>query len=280
MHYTPIVEHAEMLQETVAWISKRYPPGFRPEIAIVLGSGLNNFVREVKKLEVFSYKEIPGFATPRVQGHAGELILGKLGDKSVMVFCGRIHFYEGYSMQQATFQARTAGALGVQTLILTCAAGAVKRSLKPGDFAVVEDHVNFMGTNPLRGPHHELFGHQFPDMSRIYDPQLIRLAKTVAAQHRLRLTASTYWAVSGPSYETPAEIKMFAKLGADIVGMSMVPESIAAKQMGMKVLGLAYIANQAAGISQTALNHDEVLKNGQAAAKKLSALVKAILLRM
>lgn len=204
------------------------------------------------------YGQLPGFTSVGVSGHAGKLVLGKLGKTSVLILKGRTHFYEGHEMERITFPIRVLCELGIRALLLTNAAGGINRKFKAGDFMALEDHINFMGTNPLRGPALPGFP-RFVDMTRVYDARLNELLRKAAKQTKLRLHSGIYLATLGPSYETPAEIRAFARLGADAVGMSTVPEAIVARQCGMAVAAISCITNLAAGRSSGELSHHEVL---------------------
>jgi len=234
----------------------------RPRLAIVLGSGFNHVLSALDVVARQPYSKIPGFSTTTVAGHGGELLVGKLGDTPVIVLSGRTHYYEGHTMEQATFAVRTLASCGIKDLLLTNAAGGINRNYRAGDFMLLTDHINLMGTNPLRGP--ALPGlPRFVDLSQAYDPALSALAVAAAKKNRTTLRRGVYLAVSGPSYETPAEIKAFARLGADAVGMSTVPETIVARQCGMRVAAISCITNLAEGISQSPLSHEEVLETGE-----------------
>jgi purine-nucleoside phosphorylase len=229
----------------------------RPTLAIVLGSGFHHALTELRVDKKVSYAKIPGFPKPGVSGHAGELYFGHLGKTPVMVLSGRAHFYEGHSMEQVTFAVRALAAFGIRDLLLTNAAGGINKKFRPGDFMVLTDHVNFMGANPLRG------GPHFVDLTRVYDARLSALLFRAGKSCNLKLQRGVYLAVSGPSYETPAEIRAFARLGADAVGMSTVPEAIVARQCGLNVAAVSCITNLAAGISRGNLSHAEVLKTAR-----------------
>jgi purine-nucleoside phosphorylase len=231
----------------------------RPALAIVLGSG---FQQAMARLEIdaeVSYGQLPGFPPMGVSGHAGKLAIGRLGGAPVLVLSGRAHYYEGHDMEVVTFAVRSLAAAGIQDILLTNAAGGVNRSFHPGDFMVLTDHINLMGVNPLRGPAAPGLP-RFVDMTKTYDAGLSRLLHKAAQKSRLKLRSGVYLAVSGPSYETPAEIRAFAKLGADAVGMSTVPEAIVARQCGLKVAGMSCITNLAAGRGGDTLTHAEVLE--------------------
>ncbi len=249
-----------------------------PKIAIVLGSGLGEIAEEVKEKIVVSYDDIPNMPKSTVVGHEGNFVFGYLEDKPVMIMQGRIHFYEGYSLKEITFPIRVMKKLGVEVLVLTSAVGGIKGRLplKVGDLVLVKDHINFMGDNPLVGEHYEEFGERFPDMSDVYNKQLRNIAKKVAKKLNIKLYEGVYVAVKGPSYETPSEIKMFKKLGANVVGMSIVPEAIVANQQKIKVLAIVYVSNLATGISKNPLSHYEVLKVAKKLINRFSKLIIGI----
>ena len=229
----------------------------RPTLALVLGSGFNHVLRELIVDAEVSYAKLPGFPKPGVAGHDGRLFIGGLGGTPVLVLSGRAHFYEGHSMERVTFAVRVLAAYGIRDLLLTNAAGGVNRKFRPGDFMVLTDHLNLMGANPLRG------GQDFLDLTRVYDGRLCALLAKSARICQLKLRGGVYLAVSGPSYETPAEIRAFARLGADAVGMSTVPEVIVARQSGVRVAALSCITNLAAGAGKSAVSHEEVLETGE-----------------
>ncbi len=253
--------------------------GREPTVALVLGSGLGALGDRIDDSVVIKYSEIPGFAPSTVEGHRGRLVCGRLEGKTVLAFQGRYHAYEGHEPAALATPIRSAAALGVGTLIVTCAAGGVNRELGPGTLMLLTDHLNLMARNPLVGPVRE--GEtRFPDMTEPYDAGLRSLAAEVAREHGTELAEGVYAAMLGPSYETPAEIRMLERLGADAVGMSTVPEVIAARALGLRVLGIALITNAAAGISAGALDHDEVVAAGAAAADEFQRLVGGILARL
>jgi len=234
----------------------------RPTLAIVLGSGFHHVLTELRVDKRISCAKIPGFPVPGLSGHAGELIFGKLGGMPVLVLSGRAHFYEGYSMEQVTFPVRTLAALGIRDLLLTNAAGGINQKFRPGDFMVLTDHINWMGVNPLRGP--AMPGRPgFVDMTHVYDERLSALLFRAGKSGNLKLRRGVYLAVSGPSYETPAEIRAFARLGADAVGMSTVPEAMVARQCGLNVAAVSCVTNPAAGRGRGPLSHAEVLKTAE-----------------
>ena len=245
----------------------------RPTLALVLGSGFHHVLSELGVDAQISYDKLPGFPPTGVSGHAGKLFLGRLGGTPVMVLSGRAHYYEGHSMTQVTFAVRALAAYGIRDLLLTNAAGGVNRGFRPGDFMVLTDHINLMGTNPLRGwPLRGL--PRFVDLTCAYDPGLRRLLRRAGQECGTELQTGTYLAVCGPSYETPAEIRAFARLGADAVGMSTVPEVIVARQCGLKVAALSCIANLAAGRSRKALSHAEVLNTAERVKNVATQLLK------
>jgi purine-nucleoside phosphorylase len=245
----------------------------RPTLAIVLGSGFHHVLSELRMEIKIPYAKIPGFPKPGVSGHAGELYFGTLGGTPVIVLSGRAHFYEGHPMDRVTFAIRTLAAFGIRDLVLTNAAGGLNNNFHAGDFMTLTDHINFMGANPLRGP--AIPGlMRFVDLTDTYDTGLRRLLGRSARACGIKLRSGVYLAVSGPSYETPAEIRAFARLGADAVGMSTVPEAIVARQCGLKVMGISCITNLAAGISKEKLSHQEVLETAERVKAHAAALLK------
>jgi purine-nucleoside phosphorylase len=255
----------------VARIKKLSP--LRPTLAIVLGSGFHHVLSELRVAAEIPYAKLPGFPTTAVSGHAGQLLIGHLGGTPVLVLSGRAHYYEGHAMTLVTFAVRVLAAYGIRDLLLTNAAGGLNRSFRPGDFMMLTDHINLMGVNPLRGP--ALPGlPRFVDLTRAYDPALRRLLERAGQACRTKLRTGTYLAVSGPSYETPAEIRAFARLGADAVGMSTVPEVIMARQCGLQVAAVSCITNLAAGRSRNVLSHAEVLETADRVKKLAAQLLK------
>lgn len=234
----------------------------RPTLAIVLGSGFQQAAACLKVDTEIGYQKLAGFPPVGVSGHAGKLLLGHLGGTPVAVLSGRAHYYEGHAMDQVTFAVRVLAEFGIRDLLLTNAAGGINRSFRPGDFMVLSDHINLMGTNPLRGPADPKLP-RFVDMSCAYDPGLSRMLHRAARESKMRLRSGVYLAVSGPSYETPAEIRAFSRLGADAVGMSTVPEVIVARQCGLKVAAVSCITNLAAGRGAKTLSHAEVLETAE-----------------
>jgi purine-nucleoside phosphorylase len=245
----------------------------RPTLAMVLGSGFHHLLSELHVDAGVAYARLPGFPPTGVSGHAGQLFIGHLGGTPVMVLSGRAHYYEGYPMTLVTFAVRALAAYGIRDLLLTNAAGGVNRSFHPGEFMLLTDHINLMGVNPLRGG--PLPGlPRFVDLTWAYDPGLRRLLQRAGRSCGMRLRTGTYLAVSGPSYETPAEIRAFARLGADAVGMSTVPETIVARQCGLKVAAVSCITNLAAGRSRKPLSHAEVLETAERVKKLAAQMLK------
>ncbi|MHB1305966.1 MAG: purine-nucleoside phosphorylase [Limisphaerales bacterium] len=244
---------------TAALIRREY--GATARLAIVLGSGFHPVLAAAEERNSIPYLRLPGFAVPAVEQHAGSLVFGKLGGMPVLILAGRVHYYEGFDLATVTFPMRVLAELGVQAVLLTNAAGAINPRFRVGELMLIEDHINFMGANPLRGtrpPGRE----RFVDLSQVYDAGLRRLLRASARQQRIVLRRGTYLAVAGPSYETPAEIRAFGRLGADAVGMSTVPEAIVARQCGLRVAALSCLTNLAAGRTSETLSHDEVLATG------------------
>ncbi|WP_445612630.1 purine-nucleoside phosphorylase [Geobacillus sp. YF-1] len=247
-----------------------------PAIGLILGSGLGVLADEIEEAVRIPYEEIPGFPVSTVEGHAGRLVYGRLEGATVVAMQGRFHYYEGYSLQEVTFPIRVMKALGVRELIVTNAAGGVNERFHPGDLMVISDHINLLGTNPLIGPNDPELGPRFPDMTEAYSRRLRQLAKDAAARLGIRLHEGVYVANTGPSYETPAEIRMIRALGGDAVGMSTVPEVIVARHAGMEVLGISCISNLAAGMNDAPLHHDEVVETAERVKADFLRLVKAI----
>lgn len=252
-----------------------------PDIGVVLGSGLGDFANRLGGDVVStSYGEIPGWPPAAVIGHAGRLVVGSLGGKRVAALSGRAHVYEGHDFRTVTFAMRVLGALGVPVVILTNAAGGINAAFVPGTLMLIEDHINLMGGNPLTGPNDERFGPRFPDMTDLYSPRLRALAGDAAAAAGLQLARGVYVALHGPSYETPAEIRFLRIIGADAVGMSTAPEAIAARHMGIEVLGISCITNAAAGVLPQPLDHAEVMAVAARVRGQFSALLEGIIERL
>lgn len=252
----------------------------KAEIAIVLGSGLSGYEERLSDRKELSYAKIPGFPKSTAPGHAGKLIIGSLDDKRVLLMSGRFHSYEGYSMNKVTFPIRVFCLMGIKYLILTNAAGGVNHNFQVGQLMLITDYINFTGRNPLRGKNLDEFGPRFPDMSQAFSPKLRKLAFQEAEKMDIPLQQGVYCWFNGPTYETPAEIRTARILGADAVGMSTVPETIVARHCGMEVLGISVITNLAAGMSEQALSHEEVLESGKKVKQVFSKLIDAIILQI
>src|ERR1044071_7527840 len=248
-----------------------------PHIALVLGSGLGSFADDFEEAVSIPYEDIPGFKRSTAQGHAGRLVIGKIDSVPVLAMQGRVHYYEGYSLEEVTFPIRAFKLLGIKTLILTNAAGGINVELQQGALMVLSDHLNLTGANPLRGPNDERFGPRFPDMSSVYSPELQELVVEEAKEIGIEVRRGIYGALAGPSYETPAEIVLLRNLGVDAVGMSTVPEAIVARHMGLDVLGISCITNMAAGISDQPINHEEVMATGDRVRETFAELLEGII---
>jgi len=248
-------------------------------VAIVLGSGLGGFVDQFSEAVTIPYSEIPGFVTSTAEGHAGRLVIGKVDHVPVIAMQGRVHFYEGYSLEEVTFPVRVFKLLGVKSLILTNAAGGIDVQLSQGALMVISDHLNLMGVSPLRGPNDERFGVRFPDMTEVYSRRLQEIVVEEARAMGTEVRRGIYAALSGPSYETPAEIHMLRTFGADAVGMSTVPEAIVARHMDLEVLGISCITNMAAGISDVPINHEEVMEIGNRVRVTFGELLRRVIVR-
>jgi purine-nucleoside phosphorylase len=248
-----------------------------PRIALVLGSGLGSFADDFEEAVGIPYEEIPGFVRSTAQGHAGRLVVGKIDSVPVLAMQGRVHYYEGYSLEEVTFPIRTFGLLGVKTIVLTNAAGGINVQLTQGALMVISDHLNLMGVNPLRGANDERFGPRFPDLSAVYSPDLQEIVVDEARSIGVEVRRGIYGALSGPSYETPSEIHLLRNLGADAVGMSTVPEAIVARHMDLEVLGISCITNMAAGISDEPINHEEVMATGDRVRETFAELLRRVI---
>lgn len=256
---------------------KKKAPGFRPDVGFVLGSGLAKAVPTLQNAIVIPYRDIPGFPRTTVPGHEGKLILGRSAGKNVAVMQGRFHYYEGHAMESIALPVRTLEYLGLKTLFVTAAVGSMRPNNKPGHFTIVSDHINLMGRNPLRAFHEEEFGTMFPDMTNAYDLRLRKLLKKVCAKRKVAHSEGVYVAVGGPSYETPAEIKAFRALGGDVVGMSVVPEVIPARQMGLTTAAVVWTSNMAAGLPGSIQNHGDVLALGNKVSDDLRAVLSDLI---
>jgi purine-nucleoside phosphorylase len=245
-------------------------------VAIVLGSGLGAFAEDLTAATEIRYDEIPGFARSTVEGHAGRLVIGRVGEVTVAAMQGRFHFYEGYSLEEVTFPMRVLKLLGVRTVVLTNAAGTLKIEFTPGSLMVISDHLNLLGDNPLRGENDERFGPRFPDLTSVYARRLQDIVIEEADAMGLEVRRGIYAALAGPSYETPAEIHMIRGLGADVVGMSTVPEAIVARHMGMEVVGISCITNLAAGVSDKPIDHSQVMAIGEGVRGDFTTLLSRV----
>jgi purine-nucleoside phosphorylase len=277
--------------EAAEFIKSKYTHAIKT--AIVLGSGLGAFADELENAVNIPYEQIPHFAHSTVEGHAGQLVLGETGGIHIAVQQGRFHFYEGYDMEQVMFPVRTFGRMGIENVILTNAAGSLDPEMTPGSLMLITDHLNCMGVNPLRGKNDDQFGARFPDMTEVYDKGLQQIADEEAnaiAHERFEkgtdeiktdfLHRGVYCALSGPTYETPSEVRMYRLLGANAVGMSTVPEAIAARHQGMKVLGISCITNFGAGMTSETINHEEVMETGARVAEVFKELLRRIIARI
>ncbi len=265
----------EDVQRAADLVRSRIPCA--PAIGVVLGSGLGALAGRLGGAVSIPYDDIPGWPPSRIVGHEGRLVAGDLAGRAVAVLSGRAHVYEGHDLQTVVLGTRVLGLLGVRTLILTNAAGGINTSFAQGALMVIDDHINLLGSNPLVGANDDRFGPRFPDMTAVYAPRLRAIAHQVAAERAIPLAHGVYIAVHGPSYETPAEIRAFRTLGADAVGMSTVPEAIAARHMGIEVLGISCITNMAAGVLPEPLNHSEVMETARRVGGQFIALVEGVI---
>lgn len=253
----------------------------QPAIAVVLGSGLGAFANELSSAVDIPYADIPGWPGSTAVGHAGRLVIGKVANVDVAVMAGRAHLYEGYTMNQVTYGVRVLRSIGVRSIVFTNAAGGINLALERGGLVLISDHINLQGSNPLVGPNDDSLGPRFPDMSEAYSREYRECARQVASELGIPVTEGVYAAMLGPSYETPAEIRYLRIIGADVVGMSTVPEVIAANHLGMKVLAISCVTNMAAGVlAESRINHDEVLETGALVRDTLVRFLKALLPRL
>lgn len=266
-YYNKISETAQFLRSKI---------NAQPEIAIILGSGLGPLVNEIENAVEIDYRVIPNFPLTTVEGHAGKLVSGVLSGKPVLAMKGRFHHYEGYDISQVIFHIRVFKLMGIENILVTNAAGGVNKGFKPGDLMLIKDHIGLFAPSPLRGQNLGEFGVRFPDMCEAYSKNLIKIAKRTALEEGIAVQEGVYAFAQGPMYETPAEVRAFGILGADAVGMSTVPEVVAARHAGMKVLGISCITNMAAGILDQPLNHEEVMKTAKETEEKFKLLVKKI----
>jgi purine-nucleoside phosphorylase len=268
----------DQIQDAAAFVRGR--ANAIPAVAVVLGSGLGQFVSSLERPTALRYGDIPHFPASSVTGHEGRLVIGELSGRPLIVLSGRAHYYEGHDLRTVTFATRVLGVLGVKVLILTNAAGGVNTGFSAGDLMIIDDHINLIGGNPLIGPNDERFGVRFPDLTYVYSPRLRRIADEAGAAMALTLPHGIYVAGHGPSYETPAEVRYLRTIGADAVGMSTVPEAIVARHMGIEVLGISCITNLAAGVLPQPLNHDEVLETANRVRGTFSSLLSGIVARL
>ncbi|MGA7885369.1 MAG: purine-nucleoside phosphorylase [Acidobacteriaceae bacterium] len=264
--------------EAAAFVATRTQ--LRSKVGIVLGSGLGSFARKVEQATAIPYSQIPHFPQSTVPGHSGRLMIGTVSGVSVAVMQGRVHAYEGYSSDEVTFPIRALVRMGVSTLVLTNAAGGINPAFRQGQLVLISDHINLTGRNPIAGAHDARFGPRFFDMSDAYSAHFRALAKDAAKDINLDLEEGVYLSVLGPSFETPAEIRAFRTMGADLIGMSTVQETIVARQMGIEVLGISCVTNLAAGIQATPLSHEEVLETGRAVEARLAELLTRLISAM
>ncbi|HEX3449608.1 MAG TPA: purine-nucleoside phosphorylase [Isosphaeraceae bacterium] len=251
-----------------------------PRLAVVLGSGMSELADRITEATAVPYDQIPHFPTTTVAGHEGKVLLGKLGGVPVIMFQGRFHFYEGHDLETVTFPVRVLSRLGVSTLILTAATGGIRADLRAGNLVLLTDHLNLIGSNPLRGLNDIRLGTRFPDMTEVYSKRLRAIAREEGKRLGIDLAQGVYACLPGPSYETAAEIKMLRTLGADVVGMSTVPEAIVARHAGIEVLAFALVSNAAAGVVGTPITHEEVLEAGRKAAPTLARLIERVVGRL
>lgn len=266
-------------EEAAAALRRAFGDRF-PRIGLVLGSGFDGLIERFGDRKAVPYSRVPYFAPPTVAGHSGNVVVGSIDGVDSIVLQGRTHYYEGRDLEAVTFPIRVLQRLGVETLILTASTGGVRPELRPGNLVCLSDHLNLIGSNPLRGPADPRLGARFPDMSEVYSKRLRSMAKEEARRLGVQLVSAVYACLPGPSYETPAEVRMLRALGADVVGMSVAPEAIVARQAGMDVLALALVANAAAGVRPEAIRHEDVLEAGGKAAPMLGKLIRRVVLRI
>ncbi|TYR82524.1 purine-nucleoside phosphorylase [Priestia megaterium] len=265
----------ELINKATTYIQSK--AAVKPKVGLILGSGLGVLAEEIEDAIKIPYNEIPEFPVSTVEGHAGQLVIGTIHGVPVVAMQGRFHFYEGYTLDKVTFPVRVMKEIGVETLIVTNAAGGINESFQPGDLMIISDHINNFGTNPLIGPNDSDLGVRFPDMSTAYCPELRSLVKDVAAKLDISLQEGVYVGNTGPTYETPAEVRMLRIVGGDAVGMSTVPEVIVARHSNLRVLGISCISNMAAGILDQPLHHDEVIETTEKVKKQFLSLVKEVI---
>ena len=264
----------EKIKATASFIKERINDN--PEIGIILGTGLGGLVKEIEIIESIPYSEIPNFPISTVDGHAGRLIYGTLGDKKVLAMQGRFHYYEGYSMKEVTFPVRVLKYVGIKNLFVSNASGGLNPDWQVGEIVLITDHINFFPDHPLRGKNDRELGTRFPDMSKCYDERLRNKAKLIALQHNIAIKEGVYVGVSGPTFETPAEYKMFRLFGADIVGMSTVPEVIVARHMDLRVFGISIVTDSGVPGEIVEISHEEVLEVAMKAEPKMTLIMKEL----
>lgn len=275
---TSVSDLIKRLQETVEFLKTQ--TSIKPQVGVILGSGLGAFAREIAVEKTIPFHDIPHFGKASVEGHSGNLIFGKMGDKSIVALQGRLHYYEGHSLDTVVFPLRVMALMGVQIMVLTNSAGGLGDGMKAGDFMIIEDHINLTGANPLMGPNMKELGPRFPDMSEAYDRKLIALLEEIFKQQNVSFHRGVYAGVTGPTYETPAEVRYLKQIGCSAVGMSTVPESIAANHMGLRVAALSCITNLAAGLSKHKLTHEEVTETAKRVEKDFASILKAFVQKL
>ena len=268
----------QKIREAVEAIQERTP--IKPEVGVILGSGLGSVAEQVTEGVTIAYNEIPHFHGTSIEGHAGRMVVGKFKGVPTVFLQGRFHLYEGYPMEDVAFPTRAVCGLGIHTIGLTNAAGGVNPNFKSGDLMLIQDHLNLMGDNPLKGPNLAQLGPRFPDLTEAYHRDCLKILEDCAQEIGIPVNKGIYAGLLGPTYETPAEIRMYRTLGADAVGMSTVPESIVANHLGVRVCGISYISNLAAGLSPDKLTHEEVMRNSSIGAGKLSSLLQLAIPRL
>ncbi|MFC5700435.1 purine-nucleoside phosphorylase [Cohnella faecalis] len=270
----------DQIEEAKAVIEARLARADRPEIGLILGSGLGDLADRLEDALSVKYEDIPHFPVSTVEGHAGKLVIGKLNGKTVAAMQGRFHFYEGYTMQEVTFPVRVMKALGISHLIVTNACGGMNPAFSPGDLMIIKDHLNMTGSNPLIGPNEPSVGPRFPDMSRAYSPELVALVRETARELDIPVQEGVYAGITGPSYMTPAELTMLRQLGGDAIGMSTVPEVIVASHMSMKVIGISCVTDMAIGEHLEPLTHEQVMEVANRTKPRFTRLVQEIVRKL
>lgn len=265
----------DRLQQTVTFLKSKTK--MKPSVGVVLGSGLGTFAKELQVELALPFHDIPNFGTVSVEGHSGNLLFGTIEGKNIVALQGRLHYYEGHSMDTVVFPTRVMALLGIQSIMLTNSAGGLGDKMQPGDFMIIEDHINFFGTNPLMGPNMKELGPRFPDMTEAYDRKHIAILEEIFRSKNIPFHKGIYAGVTGPTYETPAEVRFFKSIGCSAVGMSTVPETIAANHLGLRVAALSCITNLAAGLSGQKLSHQEVTDTAKRVEKDFSTVLKAFI---